>query len=77
MVELGTPYCRRCVAAIAILWAVLPGPPHARASTAAFCGVVEELSEAGANDPSCLKRFTVRISYLDYISWGGFGAHSA
>ena len=37
-------------------WEDIPG---LQASTAAFCGVVEEASEGPANDKDCLRRFTL------------------
>ena len=60
------------VAAIAIV-----GAAHepAEASTAAFAGDVIQIAD-GDPQRDGLRKFTVRINYLDYISWGHFGAHT-
>ena len=55
---------------------VLSAAGAARASTAAFAGTVIAAEAGPPNDKHCLRRFTVRIGYLDYISWGKFGPHT-
>ncbi len=46
------------------------------ASTAAFGGKVIAVKDCPSNQKDCLKQFTVRIGFFEYISWSKFGRHS-
>jgi len=48
----------------------------APASTAAFAGTITETADCPPSHKDCLQQFTVKINYLDYISWGKFGRHT-
>lgn len=62
----------RFVAAIPLLLVC----SFALGSTAAFQGKVTAVGDCPAKSPECVRTFTVRIDYFDYISWGKFGRQS-
>jgi len=66
----------RNLSSLAAISLVMLFVQSADASTAAFAGTVVKVEPCPANDKNCLARFTVRISYFDYISWGKFGRDS-
>ena len=68
------PSSRTRIAAAALgVLALAAAARPARASTAAFAGTVIAVQDCPPNHKDCLRRFTVRIGYLDYISWSKYG----
>lgn len=65
-----------CLACAATIILVGFGGQVAHASTAAFAGKVVDVHDCSPNDKECRRRFTVRIEYFDYISWGKFNSKS-
>ena len=76
MFNSGKPFHLPPVVTVGIITPFLLVAVPVHASTAAFCGVVKEVSDRPSNNKDCLREFTVRIMYYDYISWGRFGRHS-
>jgi len=58
---------------LAVFVSSLPSARTAHASTAAFAGDVIEVQDCRRN---CLKKFTVKIRYFDYVSWSKFNRDS-